>query len=82
MGFNGIGIDFWKLFSNTEGMTKQPPQHGGARPGAGRPAKPPDERRDQVFSIKLTQEEKELLDATEARKWARDVLVKAARKKR
>ena len=29
-----------------------------------------------MFSVKLTQDEKELLDATEARTWARDVQVK------
>jgi hypothetical protein len=62
-------------------MAKQH-QHGGKRPGAGRKPLPTSERRDQVFSIKLTLEEKRLLDETEARTWAREVLVKAARKKR
>ncbi len=61
-------------------MAKQP-EHGGYREGAGRKPKPPSERRDQVFSVKLTADEKQLLDATEARKWARDVLVKSARKR-
>jgi len=56
-------------------------QHGGKRPGAGRKPKPPEERRDQVFSVKLTLDEKRLLEATEARTWARDVLVKSARKR-
>jgi hypothetical protein len=63
-------------------MKKQLPQHGGKRPGAGRPAKPAESRRDQVFSIKLTTEEKQLLDESDARTWARDLLLKAARKKR
>lgn len=61
-------------------MAKQH-QHGGKRPGAGRKPLPAAERRDQVFSIKLTREEKRLLDETEARTWAREVLVKAARKR-
>jgi hypothetical protein len=56
-------------------------QHGGKRPGAGRKPKPPEERRDQVFSIKLTADEKQLLDNTEARTWARDALLKAAKRK-
>lgn len=61
-------------------MAKEP-QHGGKRPGAGRKPKPATERRDQVFSIKLTLDEKRLLDETNARLWARDVLVKSARKR-
>jgi hypothetical protein len=73
-------LDFWKLFSNNLGMAKKP-QHGGKRPGAGRPAKPASERRDQVFSIKLTAGEKQLLDAADARTWARDTLLKAAKQK-
>ncbi|MCB9952842.1 MAG: hypothetical protein H6824_17860 [Planctomycetaceae bacterium] len=56
--------------------------HGGRREGAGRKPKPPGERRDKVFSIKLTAEEKGLLDATDAREWARDVLLKAAKSKK
>jgi hypothetical protein len=63
-------------------MPKQPPQHGGKRPGAGRPSKPPDERRDQVFSIKLTSNEKQLLADTDASQWAREVLLRAAQRKR
>lgn len=63
-------------------MPKEPPQHGGKRPGAGRKPKPPAERRDQVFSVKLTLDEKRLLDETDARTWARDLLVKSARKRR
>jgi hypothetical protein len=55
--------------------------HGGAREGAGRKAKPPDERRDQVFSIKLTLDEKRLLDETEAGKWARDTLIRTAKRR-
>jgi hypothetical protein len=62
-------------------MPKKTPQHGGARAGAGRKPKPPEERRDQVFSIKLTAGEKELLDATDARSWARETLLKAAKRK-
>ena len=62
-------------------MTKQTSQHGGKRPGAGRKPKPPGERRDQVFSLKLTLEEKRLLEATEARSWAREVLLRSAKKR-
>ncbi len=62
-------------------MAKKLTKRGGKREGAGRPTKPPEERRDQVFSIKLTVEEKDLLDTTEARKWARDALVRSARKR-
>jgi len=62
-------------------MAKQP-QHGGKRPGAGRKPLPDAERRDHVFSIKLTLDEKRLLDETNAREWARETLVKTARKKR
>jgi hypothetical protein len=43
----------------------------GKREGAGRNPKPPDERRDQVFSIKRTLDEKRLLEETNAREWAR-----------
>lgn len=74
-------VDFRKLLSNNSGMAKQPHKHGGSRPGAGRKPKPPDERRDQVFSVKLTADEKRLLDDTDARAWARDVLVRSARKR-
>jgi hypothetical protein len=62
-------------------MAKQTPKHGGKRPGAGRPPKPPGTQRDQVFSIKLTGEEKQSLEETDARKWARDVLLKAAKRR-
>ncbi|HTQ41003.1 MAG TPA: hypothetical protein VMJ32_18455 [Pirellulales bacterium] len=61
-------------------MAKQP-QHGGKREGAGRKPKDASERRDQVFSVKLTLDEKQLLDATEARLWARTVLLKAAQRR-
>jgi hypothetical protein len=57
------------------------PQHGGKRKGAGRKRVDPSERRNEVFSVKVTEDEKRLLDETEARTWARDVLVKTARKK-
>jgi hypothetical protein len=60
-------------------MTKS--LHGGKREGAGRKRKPPDERRDQVFSIKLTLDEKQLLDDTDARSWARDTLMRTATRK-
>ena len=62
-------------------MAKQTSSRGGAREGAGRKPLPPDERRDQVFSVKLTLDEKRLLEETDARKWARDILVKSARKR-
>lgn len=62
-------------------MAKKQTNRGGAREGAGRKSLPPDERRDQVFSVKLTLAEKHLLEATDARQWARDVLVKSARKR-
>jgi hypothetical protein len=60
-------------------MKKSP--HGGKREGAGRKPKPPDERRDQVFSIKLTLDEKRLLEETDARDWARDTLVRTAKRR-
>jgi hypothetical protein len=62
-------------------MKKQPSTHGGVRPGAGRPPKPPDERLDQTFTVRLTADEKQLLDAADARAWARDVLLSAAKRK-
>jgi hypothetical protein len=55
--------------------------HGGKREGAGRKPKPPEERRDQVFSIKLTLDEKRLLEETEARDWARDTLIRTAKRR-
>jgi hypothetical protein len=81
MGGQCFGLDFWKLLSNDIGMAKEPSKHGGSRPGAGRKPKPVDQRRDQVFSVKLTAEEKCLLDETDARTWARDLLVRSARKR-
>lgn len=62
-------------------MAKKQSSRGGAREGAGRKPLPPDERRDQVFSIKLTADEKRLLDDTEARKWARSALLSAAKRR-
>lgn len=62
-------------------MENKPTKHGGKRPGAGRPAKDPETRRDQVFSIKLTADEKQLLESTEARNWARDALLRVAKRK-
>jgi hypothetical protein len=61
-------------------MAKKLLKHGGKRPGAGRPAKPPGTQRDQVFSIKLTADEKHMLDDSDARTWARELLLKAAGK--
>ncbi len=55
--------------------------HGGKRDGAGRKPKPADERRDQVFSIKLTLDEKRLLEEADARKWARDTLIRTAKRR-
>jgi hypothetical protein len=75
------GVDFRKLFSNNHGMAKEPPKHGGKRKGAGRKPKPPGERRGQVFSIKLTLDEKRLLEEADARTWARDILIKTAKKR-
>ncbi len=60
-------------------MTKS--LHGGKRVGAGRKPKPPDERRDQVFSVKLTLDEKRLLEETNAREWARDTLIRTAKRR-
>ena len=78
----GWGLIFEILFSNNARMEKEPTMHGGKRPGAGRKPKPPEERRDQVFSVKLTLDEKQLLEETNAREWARESLLKAARKRR
>jgi hypothetical protein len=80
-GLQQIGLDFWKLFSNNQEMAKQPSKHGGKRPGAGRKPLAPDERRDQVFSIKLTADEKQLLEESGARTWARAALLRVARKR-
>lgn len=57
------------------------PARGGKRPGAGRKPKPPDERRDQIFSVRLTDDEMQLLSETNAREWARETLVKAAKRR-
>jgi hypothetical protein len=62
-------------------MSTKPPQRGGKREGAGRPPKPASERRDQLFAVKLTAAEKQLLDTAEAGKWARETLLKTARRK-
>jgi hypothetical protein len=62
-------------------MAKTLPKHGGPRAGAGRKPLPAAERRDQVFSVKLTVAEKRLLDDTGARDWARDVLLRSAGKR-
>jgi hypothetical protein len=61
-------------------MAKKAKKHGGKRPGAGRPPNPPGTQRDQVFSVKLTVDEKRTLEDSDARTWARDVLLKAAGK--
>jgi len=53
-------------------------KRGGKRPGAGRKPKPQEERRDQVFSIRLTTAERQTLDDADARTWARDTLIRAA----
>ena len=50
----------------------------------GRPPKADDERKDNVLRIRMTQEERELLDYAADGKtstWARDVLVRAAKRK-
>ena len=50
----------------------------------GRPPKADDERKDNVLRIRMTQEERELLDHAADGKtstWARDVLVRAAKRK-
>lgn len=62
-------------------MEKSESTHGGKRPGAGRKPVAPEERRDQVYSIKLTVCEKELLESTDARKWAREVLLRTAKRR-
>lgn len=62
-------------------MKKQPLTHGGPRPGSGRKPKPEGERLGNVFSIRLTDDDKRLLDETDAREWARDVLIGAAKRR-
>jgi len=61
---------------------KSPTKRGGKRPGAGRKPKRPGERRDHVFSVKLTADEKRLMDDTDAKSWARELLLRSARKRR
>jgi hypothetical protein len=56
-------------------------QHGGKRPGAGRKPVADDERRDKIFAVKLTSNEKRLLDEAEAGKWARSVLLSNAKRR-
>jgi hypothetical protein len=53
-------------------------QHGGKRPGAGRPRKT--NPKTSVFSCAVTAEELEILRRTNASEWAREVLLKAAKK--
>ncbi len=55
--------------------------HGGKTRGCGVKPKSPEERRDQVFSIKLTLEEKQLLEKTDARDWGRDTLIRTAKRR-
>lgn len=55
-------------------------RRGGARPGAGRP-KLEDARR-VTFSVRVSEDDIELLREADAKSWARDVLVKAAKKRR
>lgn len=62
-------------------MAKPKSNRGGARPGAGRPSLPPDERRDQLFAVKLTAAEKRLLESASAKEWARTLLVRTAERK-
>ena len=50
----------------------------------GRPEKEPDERKTSFLRIRMTQEERELLDQVAGGKtstWAREVLLRAARRK-
>jgi hypothetical protein len=75
------GLDFGKLFSNNLGMDTQQSKRGGKREGAGRKPKTEAERLSEVFSLKLTIEEKRLLDETEARGWARKLLVSSAKRR-
>jgi hypothetical protein len=75
-----IGVDFRKLFSNNGGMAKES-QHGGKRPGAGRRPLSAEERRDQIFAVKITKAEKRLLDESDAKTWVRPIIFAAAQKK-
>ncbi|MCE9556432.1 MAG: hypothetical protein K8T91_24040 [Planctomycetes bacterium] len=74
------GLDYRILFSYISAMEKKSTR-GGKRPGAGRKPKLPEERRDQVFSVKLTADEKALLETADARSWARDALVRVAQRR-
>ena len=50
----------------------------------GRPPKADDERKDNVLRIRMTQDEREILDQAADGKtssWARDVLLRAAKRK-
>ena len=60
-------------------MAKKESKRGGARPGAGRPKKPG--AKTAVFSVAVSAEDLELLRATHAKEWAREVLVKSARRR-
>lgn len=62
-------------------MVKPKSNRGGARPGAGRKPLPPEERRDQLFAVKLTAAEKQLLESASAKDWARSLLVRTAERK-
>ena len=55
--------------------------HGGKREGAGRKPEVQGQKRDKVFSVRLTADEKALLDASDAKTWARDVLLRSAKKR-
>jgi hypothetical protein len=53
--------------------------------GRGRPPKPPDEQRSELFTIRVTPDERSQIEKAGGEKpsiWARDVLLKAARRKR
>ncbi len=56
-------------------------QHGGKRDGAGRKPVADNERRDKIFAVKLTSDEKRLLDESDAGKWARAVLLSNAKRR-
>lgn len=60
-------------------MSKNKGKHGGKRPGAGRPRV--ENPKTEVFSVAVTAEELELLRNTDARKWARDALVRSAKRR-
>lgn len=55
--------------------------HGGKRSGAGRPPKVDGLRLTKTFGVRVTDDEKELLEQLNAKEWARVVLLEAARKK-